>query len=177
MNYYEPQELTKHGSGQAGKRGVRHKELGLNRILGLVFIGVLSGCVSTKSTEDISEYITPMQAIEKAAEAAPKGIKGFFELHVKATGKPREVTLLNSELDYRDPRNITVAIHPKVIESFKDKYGETPDVYLKGKKIIVYGEARKVKISFGCNGERNKNEYYYQTHVRVGTLSQIHIVQ
>jgi hypothetical protein len=109
------QELTKHYTGQAGECGVRHKELVLNRILGLAFIGALFGCVSTKSTEDISKYISPMQAIEKAAETAPKGIKGFFELYVKDTGNPREVTLLNSELDYRDPRNITVAIHPKVI--------------------------------------------------------------
>lgn len=118
-----------------------------------------------------------MQAIEKAAEAAPNGIKGFFELDVKAIGKPHEVIFLNSELDYRDPRNITVAIHPKVIESFKTKYGEAPDVYLKGKKIVVYGEARKVKIAFGCNGEKNENEYYYQTHVRVASLSQIHVVR
>jgi len=118
-----------------------------------------------------------MQAIEKAAEAAPKGIKGFFELHVKATGKPHGVVFLNSELDYRDPRNISIAIHPKVIKPFKKKYGSIPDNYLKNKKIIVYGEARRVKISFGCNGEKNENEYYYQTHVRVGSLSQIHIVQ
>jgi hypothetical protein len=65
-----------------------------------------------------------MQAIEKAAEAAPKGIKGFFEVHVKAIGKPHEVVFLNSELDYRDPRNISIAIHPKVVEPFKEKYGE-----------------------------------------------------
>lgn len=146
------------------------------RILSLVFIGALSGCASTTKIEDISKYISPMQAIEKAAEAAPKGIKGFFELHVKASGKPRKVVFLNSELDYRDPRNISIAIHPKVIESFKEKYGEVPDVYLMDKKIIVYGEARKVKISFGCNGEKNENKYYYQTHIRVGSLSQIHIV-
>jgi len=149
----------------------------LIRILSLILIGALSGCASTTDTQDISKYISPMQAIEKAAEAAPKGIKGFFELHVKATGRPHEVVFLNSELDYRDPRNISIAIHPKVIEPFKKKYGAVPDNYLKNKKIIVYGEARRVKISFGCNGERNEDEYYYQTHVRVGSLSQIHIVQ
>ena len=147
------------------------------RILSLLLIGALSGCANTKDSKDISKYITPMQAIEKASEAAPKGIKGFFELQVKATGKKHEVVFLNSELDYRDPRNISIVIHPKVIEPFKRKYGEVPDVYLKDKKIIVYGEARRVKISFGCNGERNENEYYYQTHARVSSLSQIHIVQ
>lgn len=147
------------------------------RILCLVFISVLSGCVTTPGTEDISKYISPIEAIEKAAEASPKGIKGFFKLDVKATGKPREVVFLNSELDYRDPRNISIAIHPKVVELFKTKHGEDPELYLKGKKIIVYGKARKVKISFGCNGERSENKYYYQTHVRVGSLSQIHIIQ
>jgi hypothetical protein len=118
-----------------------------------------------------------MHAIERASEAAPKGIKGFFELHVKATGKPHKVVFLNSEVDYRDPRNISIAIHPKVLKPFKDKYGDVPEDYLKDKKIIVYGEARRVKISFGCNGQSKENEYYYQTHVRVGSLSQIHIVQ
>ncbi|MFT4994058.1 MAG: hypothetical protein ACI965_001080 [Paraglaciecola sp.] len=62
-----------------------------------------------------------MQAIEKAAEAAPKAIEGFFEVHIKAIGKPHEVVYLNSEIDYRDPRNISIAIHPKVVESFKTK--------------------------------------------------------
>jgi len=143
----------------------------------LILIGVLSGCASTAGPKDITEYISPMQAIEKASKAAPKGIKGFFQLEVKAVGKPHEVLFLNSELDYRDPRNISIVIHPKVIEPFKKKYGELPSYFLKNKKIIVYGEARRVKISFGCNNERKENEYYYQTHVRVGSLSQIHIVQ
>jgi hypothetical protein len=140
-------------------------------------MGALSGCASTKDPDKVSEYISPMQAIEKAAEASPKGIQGFFELRVKATGKPKNIVYLNSELDYRDPRNISIAISPKVAESFLNKYGETPELFLKNKRIIVYGEARKVKISFGCNGKRNKNQYYYQTHVRVGSLSQILIVQ
>lgn len=147
------------------------------RILSLVLIGALTGCASTKDTDKVSEYISPIQAIEKAAEASPNGIKGFFELRVKATGKPRKVVFLNSELDYRDPRNISIAISPKVAELFFNKYGETPELFLKNKKIIVYGEARKVKISFGCNGKRKENQYYYQTHVRVGSLSQILIVQ
>jgi hypothetical protein len=149
----------------------------LFRILSLVLIGALSGCASTKDADKISEYISPIQAIEKAAEASPKGIRGFFELQVKATGKPKSVVYLNSELDYRDPRNISIALSPKVVESFISKYGETPELLLKNKKIVVYGEARKVKISFGCNGKRNENQYYYQTHVRVGSSSQILIVQ
>lgn len=118
-----------------------------------------------------------MQAIEESAAAAPKGIKGFFELQVKAIGKPREVVFLNSELDYRDPRNISIAIHPRVLLPFQQKYGVILQNFLLKKKIIVYGEARRVKISFGCNSQRNENEYYYQTHVRVSSLSQIHIVQ
>jgi hypothetical protein len=149
----------------------------LFRILSLVLIGALSGGASTKDADKISEYISPIQAIEKVAEASPKGIRGFFELQVKATGKPKAVVYLNSELDYRDPRNISIALSPKVVESFISKYGETPELLLKNKKIVVYGEARKVKISFGCNGKRNENQYYYQTHVRVGSLSQILIVQ
>jgi hypothetical protein len=149
----------------------------LFRILSLVLIGALSGCASTKDAEKVSEYISPIQAIERAAEASPKGVKGFFELHVKATGKPRNVVYLNSELDYRDPRNISIAISPKVRESFIKKHGETPEIFLKNKKIIVYGEARKVKISFGCNGKKNENQYYYQTHVRFSSLSQLLIVQ
>jgi hypothetical protein len=104
------------------------------RIFSFILIGALSGCASTTGPKDISQFITPMQAIEKAAALAPKGIKGFFELNVKATGKPNGVIYLNSELDYRDPRNISIAIHPKVVEPFKEKYGQDPDVYLKGKK-------------------------------------------
>jgi len=63
----------------------------LFRILSLVLIGALSGCASTKDADKVSEYISPIQAIEKAAEASPKGIKGFFELRVKETGKPKKI--------------------------------------------------------------------------------------
>ena len=147
------------------------------RLLSLAFIFTLSGCVNKIDNTGISTYITPMQAIERSAAAAPKGIKGFFELRVQAIGKPHEVTFLNSELDYRDPRNISIAIHPKVLKPFKQKYGLELQDHLKDKTIVVYGESRRVKISFGCNGKQTENQYYYQTHVRVNSLSQIHIVQ
>jgi hypothetical protein len=36
----------------------------------------------------------------------------------------------------------------KLSNHLRQRYGEVPDAYLKGKKIIVYGEARRVKIYF-----------------------------
>jgi hypothetical protein len=110
-----------------------------------------------------------------AAEIAPGGVSGVFEMQIKGTGRQGGVIYLNSETDYRDQRCLTLAIHSSVIPDFVQKYGAAPDIYLKNKKVHVSGEARRVKIWFNSNGKRT-NSYYYQTHVFVTNDSQIKVL-
>jgi hypothetical protein len=116
-----------------------------------------------------------MNLIALSEEKAPEGIKGTFQLPIKASGNRRDVVYLNTEKDYRDRRNITVAIHPKLIEEFTKKYGESPDSYFIDKTIEVTGEVKRMKIFFYSKGKITK-KYYFQTHVRVASLSQIRVL-
>jgi len=114
----------------------------------LMFVLVLSACSST-SNVNISET---MNLIASTEESAPKGVNGTFNFLIKASGVRRGEVFLNTELDYRDRRAITIAIAPNVIAEFTKKYGSTPEVYFVDKKIEVTGEAKRVKIYFISKG-------------------------
>ncbi len=116
-----------------------------------------------------------MNLIALTEDKAPEGVKGTFRFPIKTSGNQRGVIYLNTENDYRDRRNITVAIHPKLINAFIKKYGESPESYLIDKTIEVTGEAKRMKIFFFSKGKITK-KYYFQTHVRVASLEQIKIL-
>ena len=134
--------------------------------LPLAFL-IASGCATTSS-----QFIQPAQAVQLAAEAAPGGVRGVFEVQVQATGTQDNFTYLNSELDYRDQRNLTIAIPPTVARQLESQLGSHPLVALKGKRVLVHGVAARTKIYF-LNDGKPTDKYYYQTHVRVTDPKQI----
>jgi hypothetical protein len=113
-----------------------------------------------------------MQIIHDAAEAAPKGVSGKYLLNIKATGEEKGIVYLNTEDDYRDPRNVTVAIHPKIVSDLTQKFGGDLQTVLLGKSLSVEGTAKRIKINF-ISGNRPPTKYYYQTHIRVTNSDQI----
>jgi hypothetical protein len=119
-------------------------------------------------------WIAPAEAIQRAAEAAPAGVPGTYALHVQATGTQDGYAYLNSELDYRDQRNLTVAISPSTARAMEANLGASPLDYYKGKDILVHGSAYRTKISITF-GHRYTGKYYYQTHVRVVDPAQIEV--
>ncbi|HEU5019901.1 MAG TPA: hypothetical protein VFT69_18230 [Pseudolabrys sp.] len=119
-------------------------------------------------------WIAPAEAIQRAAEAAPSGVPGIFAMHVQATGTQDGYAYLNSELDYRDQRNLTVAISPNAAKAMEAKLGVSPLDYYKGKDILVHGSAYRTKISITM-GHRYTGKYYYQTHVRVADPAQVEV--
>lgn len=141
----------------------------------LISIVVLFGCSSTPKITTNSDTTSIMNLIALTEDRAPDGIKGTFRLPIKASGNQRGIIYLNTEDDYRDRRNITVAIHPKLIHAFIKKYGESPESYFINKTIEVTGEAKRMKIFFFSKGKITK-KYYFQTHVRVASLEQIKVL-
>ncbi|MEQ1547811.1 MAG: hypothetical protein ABL918_04085 [Chakrabartia sp.] len=123
--------------------------------------------------------ITPSQAILLAAQGADfkpqKGVSGVFELMIQATGASRMREFLNSETDYRDQRNLTIALDPEVVDALKKEHGVNPAIYFKGKTIRVDGIASRIRIDFTSNRQAT-GKYYYQTHVRVKDPNQITVV-
>lgn len=147
-------------------------------LLAFLAAAVLVGCASTPASpiDNSSEasWISPHQAVLLAADAAPARVEGIFAMHVQATGTQRDLTYLNSEVDYRDQRNLTVAITPKAAQQLTQQLGAHPLAALKGKHILVRGAAVRTKIAFFANG-RVTDQYYYQTHVNVRDATQISV--
>ena len=136
---------------------------------------MLSGCSSTPKITSNPDIASIMNLIALTEDKAPDGIKGTFQLAIKASGNQRGFIYLNTETDYRDRRNITIAIHPKLIDAFTQKYGESPELYFINKTIEVTGEAKRMKIFFFSMGQITK-KYYFQTHIRVDSLNQIKVL-
>lgn len=142
---------------------------------------LLALCYTDEARSVAVPPISPSEAIQSAAAAAPDhGVEGTFLLSVKASGadKKRREMYLNSELDYRDQRNLTIEIEQSAVPGLEAKYGKDLQSFFIGKQVLVTGVARRVTISFGqprvsaVNG-RLRNKYYYQTHVRVVNAEQI----
>lgn len=123
-----------------------------------------------------SARISPEQAVLAAAHAAPAGVPGTFALRVQATGSQHGRFFLNSELDYRDQRNLTIAMSRRVLEQLAARMGGDPLTLLKGRDILVDGIARRTKIYFLVD-DRLTDKYYYQTHVNVDDAAQVSVVE
>ena len=139
----------------------------------ILFLG-LSACVTAHDSAR-ADLIGPIEAVLSAATAAPRPVRGVFTMRVKATGRQDGNLYLNSEDDYRDQRNLTIAIRPAAIAQLATRYGEQPDGFLIGKRITVTGAARRAQISFIHDGQAT-GKYYFQTHVDVNNAAQLSIV-
>lgn len=145
------------------------------RLLFLAGSAVATCSCATIESADRSDLISPFEAIQSAAAAAPRSVGGQFAIRVQGVGRQDGNVYLNSETDYRDQRNLTIAILPSAIGPLAQRYGSEADVFLVGKRIVVTGEARRTRILFTENG-RPTGKYYYQTHVRVSNANQVSVV-
>ncbi|WP_445425409.1 MULTISPECIES: hypothetical protein [unclassified Alishewanella] len=89
-----------------------------------------------------------MQIIKAAADSAPAGVYGKYTLLIQSTGSQigDDRIFLNTELDYRDQRNITIALSHDAVKELNDHAGQPT------------------------------GKYYYQTHIRVTQVSQIKVL-
>ncbi len=147
----------------------------VGRLVRIFSIIVLTTSVPLVGT-NAQQLITPRQAIERAADAAPAAVDGVFDIQVRSTGDQDDHIYLNSEDDYRDQRNLTVDIPPATASVLQIQYGESPETFFKGKHLAVTGQAKRVKIWFFADGMKT-DKYYYQTHVVVTDPSQLKILQ
>ncbi|MBK9495508.1 MAG: hypothetical protein IT475_05195 [Aquimonas sp.] len=143
-------------------------------------LAFLVGCASAPTSHQAAgsgqTLLTPHQAIFMAASAAPAGVEGVFAMRVQATGAQGQLTYLNSEQDYRDQRNLTVAIAPEAVRQLTERFGEHPRISLRDKDIRVRGSAVRTTIRFYANGKPTA-KYYYQTHVNVTDAGQIEVAK
>lgn len=149
----------------------------VSTVMGLALALVLSGCAGTPGPGPGAGQtaMTPMQAVFAAASAAPGGVQGPFRMQVQASGRQGVMAYLNSELDYRDQRNLTLALPPPVQAQLEARLGGDPLEILKGKTLLVEGEARRTRIDFTRDGQPT-GLYYYQTHVTLHDAAQLTVL-
>ena len=89
--------------------------------------------------------LAPAEAIAAAKRAAPAPFAGTFTFQVQSTGRSNGQLFLNSDADFHNPANLSVAV--PLAEAAKLAAGGGPaDEYLKGKHITVIGGARVVRV-------------------------------
>ncbi len=115
------------------------------------------------------------EAVIKAAAADTAGVIGVFDIHTVIADELRERVFLGTQPDYRNQRNLAIAIEPSAMRDLMTRYGAPLTTVLKGKHLLVGGRARPVQIAFTENG-RPTGKYYFQTHVVVTHANQIEIV-
>ena len=111
--------------------------------------------------------LSPAQAVMNAAEM-PEGVGGVFEMVVRATGRQGGRLFLNSEADYRDPRNLTIVVAPVEEEALGVRLGGPVQTTILHKVIAVRGIARKTRINFLSDGRATGN-FYFQTHLKLSS--------
>lgn len=120
-------------------------------------------------------WIDPMHAVHLAAAAQGRPVAGVFALTVRATDRAEGRVFLNSERDYRDPRNLCIVMTEATARELAAQLGGDPVARLRGKRIQVTGEARRTRIDFLHDGAPT-GKYYYQTHVRVTRAAQLRLL-
>jgi hypothetical protein len=77
---------------------------------------------------------------------------GAFGLTVKSVARVGSVMYLNSEVDFHDPRNITVAVLPEARDEMARFFHDAPDNHLLNKQIFVVGTVRRVQVPITTYG-------------------------
>lgn len=115
-----------------------------------------------------TECRTARDAIELAAAAAQvPGPAGYYRITVRAVGTDRHRFFINSERDYRDQRNISLAFDPDQAKALvRMMRGRSVEEALVGRELVVWGRPERVRIAFRT-GNGPTGLYYYQTHIRI----------
>lgn len=136
-------------------------------------IALLGGCSSVHRTSQ--GWIEPVEAVRMANEDPAYGVRGEFVMTVKALDSYPERSFLNSELDYRDQRNLTVRMPTSILPELEERLGVKFED-LKGRQLVITGVARRARIDF-VSDNRPTGKYYYQTHVSVDSPTQIDLAR
>ncbi|MDK1286329.1 hypothetical protein [Pseudoalteromonas umbrosa] len=125
---------------------------------------VFFGTYTHPSVYDLNET---MKLIADTEASAPNSVRGVFQFEIKAGAKRGDVVYLNTQEDYRDRRNVTLALSWYAVSKMTKKYGQRPEVFFINKKVEVVGEASRKKIPLYRQDGTASEAYYYQTHINV----------
>lgn len=144
------------------------------RLLMVCAIALLA-CACSSVPTDSKGWIEPVEAIRAANDDPAYGVRGEFIMTVKGFGADQKWSYLNSERDYRDQRALTIRMPTSIIPELEKRLGvKFKD--LAGRRLVVLGTAMRVRIDFLQDGKRT-GAYYYQTHIKVDSATQVRLVE
>ena len=150
------------------------------KYLYLIIVVFVSGCSSLSKKEtntmDLIEEVSLVAQKANLVNQKDKGVEGEFVFIIKAAGQQRNRVFLNTQLDYRDRRNITLALSKKVSKYIKKAHSQSPLDFFINKQVLVKGIANRVKIWFFSKGIRTE-KYYYQIHININDPEQIKVIE
>jgi len=139
---------------------------------------LLCGCIGTPKTMNEIEvdWLAPEQAIFAAAKYAPNAIHCTIHFTVRAAEEQDGIIYLNSEKDYRDQRNVSIALLPNAQLEVGKIYGKEAKEFFLNKTVAVEGLVQRVTIIFTVDG-RPSEKFYYQTQIPVQFASQLSLIE
>ncbi len=138
-----------------------------------ILLLALAGCAVQPDIVPAKPGLNAWDAIVLSEQAAPQAVPGLFSLHIRNADRVGDLVYLNTELDYRDRRNVTVVLTPQVMKEFAKIYpDQAPEHYFPGRSIVVNGAAVRRTIWFISEGKKTE-KYYFQTHIPVWQAGQI----
>jgi hypothetical protein len=123
-----------------------------------------------------ADLLAPREAIEQAAAHPETGYAGTFKVDVVRVQRTERVVYVNTEEDYRDQRCLTVVVPVRAMDKLLKRIGLESERQLLGRTLRVKGVAQRMRIAFTVGG-RVTDKYYYQTHVRVDSPSQLELAK
>lgn len=142
-------------------------------LIALPLMLLLGACATAPVPCGTAQGTCPMQAIERAAAAAPYGVRGRYVLVVRRVGRAQGLVYLDSQRDYRDPRNVAVVIYRRAQAQLRARLGGDLARTLMGHRIAVIGRVRRVRVRFYDDAGHYSGKYYFQTHIDVGRGAQV----
>ncbi|HJS17084.1 MAG TPA: hypothetical protein VJ795_18570 [Rheinheimera sp.] len=138
-----------------------------------LLLATLAGCAVQQAPLPAKPGLTAWDAIVMSEQSAPEAVPGVFSLQIKNAAKIGDVVYLNTEYDYRDRRNVTLVLTPKLLKEFAASYpDQQADQYFLGRTIVVNGAASRQTIWFFSQGKPTE-KYYFQTHIPIWYAGQI----
>ena len=125
----------------------------------------------------LARIYSAREAVIAAADRAPKGNLGRYAFSVRGVGWDDGRLYLNSEEDYRDPRNVSASIAPEAAQEILAKLGGSEKEALASKMVLVTGLAIRTRIDFiGADGKPS-GKYYFQTHIPVHFAHAVKVIE
>lgn len=139
-------------------------------LLYLLLLATLVGCSALIPAKP---GLTAWDAIVMSEQSAPAVVPGIFSLQIKNAARIGDTVYLNTEYDYRDRRNVSVVLTPRLLKEFAESYPDhQPEQYFLGRSIVVNGAASRQTIWFFSQGIQTE-KYYFQTHIPIWQTAQI----